>query len=99
MVRNLNALRRRYPEFLLEGRMMPLPELEIPTHTLYLANGKSLEVPAVLCTLWNDRKGGEMLFCANYLTRPQQIRIEGRTVEIPPLDAAAIRPAGADRMQ
>ena len=35
---------------------------------LYLANGKRLDVPAILSTLWNDRKGGEMLFCANYLT-------------------------------
>ena len=92
LVRNLNALRRRYPEFLLEGRMMPLPELEIPGHTLYLAKGKSIEVPSVLCTLWNDRKGRGMLFCANYLTQPRRIGVAGRTVEVSPLDAAVIVP-------
>ena len=91
LVRNLNALRRRYPEFLLEGRMMPLPELEIPNHTLSLAKGDSIEVPSVLCTLWNDRKDGKMLFCVNYLTQAQQIRVAGRTVEVPPLDALPIR--------
>ena len=91
LVRNLNALRRRYPEFLLEGRMMPLPELEIPNHKLYLAKGESIEVPTVLCTLWNDRKGGKMLFCANYLTQLQRIEVAGRTVEVPPLDALPIR--------
>ena len=92
LVRNLNALRRRYPEFLLEGRMMPPPELEIPDHTLYLANGKSIEVPSVLCTLWRGRGGNEKLFCANYLTQTQRIGAAGRTVEIPPLDAAVISP-------
>jgi len=91
LVRNLNALRRRYPEFLLVGRMMPLPELEIPSHKLYLAKGESIEVPTVLCTLWNDRKGGQMLFCANYLPQAQQIKFAGRTVEVPPLDALPIR--------
>ena len=70
---------------------MPLPELEIPSHKLYLAKDESIEVPTVLCTLWNDRKGGEMLFCANYLTQPQRIEVAGRTVEVPPLDALPIR--------
>ena len=91
LVRNLNALRRRYPEFLLSGRMMALPELETPLHTLHLAKGKtSVEVPSVLCTRWNDRKGGEMLFCANYLSLTQRIKVAGRTVDVPPLDAAVL---------
>ena len=92
LVRNLNALRRRYPEFLLDGRMMALPELKIPFHTLHLANGKSIEVPSVLCTLWRDREGKEKLFCANYLMQAQQIGVAGRTVEVPPLDAVVLRP-------
>lgn len=92
LVRNLNALRRRYPEYLLSGRMMPPPDLEIPLHTLHLANGKTIEVPSVLCTLWNDRNGSEMLFCANYLTQAQRIRVAGRIVDVPPLDAAVLRP-------
>lgn len=92
LVRNLNALRRRYPQFLLDGRMMPLPELKIPSHALYLANGKSIGVPAVLCTLWDDRKGTQMLFCTNWLTRKQAVQVMGRSLEVPPLDAV-ITPA------
>lgn len=90
LVRNLNALRRRYPEFLQDGRMMPIRELESPYHTLHLARGGSIEVQTVLCTLWNDRKGDEMLFCTNYLTQAQQIKVQGRSVEVPPLNAAVI---------
>ena len=91
LVRNLNALRKRYPEFLLDGRMMPLPELEIPSHTLYLAKGTSIQVPTVLCTHWQDREGNGMLFCANFMSQQQEIRVAGRAVKVPPLDAAVIQ--------
>ena len=90
LVRNLNELRRRYPEFLLDGRMMPLPELETPRRRLYLSKGGTVEVPTVLCTLWRDRQGNAMLFCANYLPEMQQITVAGRTVEVPPLNAAVL---------
>ena len=90
LVRNLNELRRRYPEFLLDGRMMPLPETETPHCTLHLSKGGSIEVPTVLCTLWDDRKGNKKLFCANYLPQEQQITVSGLTVTVPPLDAVVL---------
>ena len=90
LVRNLNELRRRYPEFLLDGRMLPLPDLETPHRTLHLSKGGSIEVPTVLCTLWDDCKGHKKLFCANYLPQKQQIMVSGNPVDVPPLDAALL---------
>ena len=70
--------------------MMPLPELETPRRRLYLSKGGTVEVPTVLCTLWRDRQGNAMLFCAKYLPEMQQITVAGRTVEVPPLNAAVL---------
>ena len=36
--------------------------------------------------------GNEKLFCTSYLTQTQRIGVAGRTMEVPPLNAAVISP-------
>ncbi len=86
----LNALRRKYPEYLLDGRMMPVPELHVAKHRLFLKNGDKITVPAVLCSCWQSPAGEKKLFAANFLPKDRKITVSGKQYRVPALDGAVI---------
>jgi len=88
LVRNLNAARRRWPEFLRRGDMIPAPEIECGTRVLAnLTRSGERRVPEILRSAWRAPDGREAAFFVNYQTQEKFFRMNGRTVTVPPLDA------------
>lgn len=92
LVRNLNAIRRKYPQFLLYGRMLE-PQLKIKGRklTLPLKEDRSFQIDAFLHSAWQSPKGEKIEIITNFLPEPQNIVIAEKTQIIPPLDAVIIK--------
>ncbi len=94
LVRNLNAVRKKYPNFLLYGRMLePLLPVRAGTWTLKLA-GRDVELPSILHNSWAAPDGERCLIVTNYLPRAQTATVGTRTLELPALSAAVLAPDG-----
>lgn len=95
LIRNLNAMRRKYGKFLQFGRMEKM-RTELTCGTWDLAvHGKILSMPSVLSSAWTAPDGERAEIFVNYLTEAQKVRLRSRgrekTVEIPPLTAIAVQ--------
>jgi hypothetical protein len=76
LVRSLNALRKKYPQFLLSGMMIrPFVQLETGKNVLH-SSGRDVEIDAVLSSFWQDADGNRIGFVTNYQKKPQTVRIE-----------------------
>ena len=86
LVRNLNAARRRWPEFLRHGDMIPAPEIECGTRVFStLSRNREREVPEILCSAWRASDGREAAFFVNYMTQEKTFRLSGKNFTVPPL--------------
>ena len=92
LVRNLNETRRRYPEFLQQGDMIPQPLIECGTNqfTTLSSSGKPKTVPEIVCSAWRAPDGREAAFFVNYMTTEKSFRLNGKNISVPPLTAIAI---------
>jgi hypothetical protein len=84
LMRSLNALRKKYPQFLLSGMMIkPFASIEAKKNVLHLS-GRDVEIEGVLSSFWQDADGNRIGFATNYLNEKQTVKIEysdGRSEE------------------
>lgn len=86
LIRHLNAVRRRYREFLLHGEMAEFPcPVECGSYTLHYRNRQE-SFPSIASSSWRAADGRTLQCFVNFLTEPQQCRIAGETYTIPPLE-------------
>ncbi len=90
LIRSLNSLRRRYPEFLLCGRMIR-PPFDVDTKMVKVPGDRgNHEYGEVLWSYWQDAEGDTKGFITNWQKHPVTIRLswkDGRieSYEIAPL--------------
>ncbi len=79
LVRRFNALRKKYPSFLLEGRMVkPFIKCESRPTTLLVCKETyeySPEVPEVFVSFWENAKGDHVGFASNWRREPADLKI------------------------
>ena len=79
LVRRFNALRKKYPSFLLEGRMVkPFIKCESRPTTLLVCKETyeySPEVPEVFVSFWENAKGDHVGFASNWRREPSDLKI------------------------
>lgn len=94
LVRNLNAIRKQYPEFFSRGRMIkPLVKVRGGKWTLPTKRG-NFEYDSFFTTSWRSPEGKNAQFVINFLPYKQEVKVEknGNTeiVELPPLNAVIV---------
>ena len=88
LLKNLNAMRRKYPEYLRYGRMIkPLHTITSNTWQLHLSKGGVREFPSVFHSSWEASDGRKATFLVNFLPHAQTIKVDGKSVRLPPLSA------------
>lgn len=87
LVRNMNDARKRYPEFLQKGDMIPAPQIECGTNSFskLCSSGKVKTVPEILCSAWRTPDGRKASFFVNYMTQEKSFRLNGENITVPPL--------------
>lgn len=93
LIRNLNAARKQYPEFLRYGRMLrPRFDLSGPRTAMPFHSGV-VECDVVASSFWRSRDEREALILANSSVSPQTVRCGGenaRELTVPPLSALVV---------
>lgn len=87
-VRNLNKMRKCYPEFLQHGDMIPAPEIECEINsfpTLCRATDRKTG-PVILASAWRAQDGRQAAFFVNCMTEEKTFRWNGKDHTVPPLD-------------
>ena len=104
LVRRLNALRKKHPSFLLEGRMIrPFAKCESrPARVGYrLWRGEgSVETREVFVSFWENAKGERIGFASNWRQAPAELKVtypDGRmeTRRLGPLETVELAPPAA----
>lgn len=93
LVKNLNGMRREYPEYFCYGKMLK-PHTVSGTEKLpiYRFIGDTLFVPSVLSARWRAPSGEEAQVLVNWQKNEQTVCIDGAgSVTIPPLNAVLVR--------
>ena len=79
LVRRLNALRKKHPSLLLEGRMVkpPFKCEPPPVKMIYTCWGEtgSIEVPSVLVSFWENAKSERVGFATNWRREPSDLKV------------------------
>ncbi len=99
VVRNLNAIRKKHPSFLLEGRMIrPFVQCESRPATVEYQGWQSgmVETVEVLTSFWENAKGEKIGFASNWRQEPSSLQIthaDGRveTRILAPLETVEIK--------
>ena len=87
LIRELNNIRRKYPQFLIHGEMsIPRHKLECGKYELPLRRKdlEPLHVPSVMQSAWSSSDGYAEFF-VNYLSHEQKMTIDGKEFTIAPL--------------
>ena len=91
LIANLNAIRKKYPEFLLNGRMEKLSvPFECGESFILRKNGEKITVPEVLAVEWTAPDGKRAVVLTNYHNRKSVCSFNGKTIELKALDAVVI---------
>ncbi|MBQ6472990.1 MAG: hypothetical protein IJJ33_13480 [Victivallales bacterium] len=95
LVRNLNMLRRKYPQYLCHGRMeKPMARVAGGKWTLRLLQNKGEEYDSFLHSTWRAPDGSQAMFITNFLPQPQNVILtwQGnvRELALPPLNAIVL---------
>ena len=91
-VRRMNAIRRQYPQFLLEGRMMPLrKKMLVQKHMLCLQKGGEYQAPCVLATNWQATAGEQMMFLVNWTNEEADVQYGEKRMAVPALSVLAMK--------
>lgn len=79
LLKNLNHLRRQYPDFLLHGRMeKPCLHCECGEFSVYFLKDRCEQVPAVMQSSWRNRGGARLELLVNYTRQAQAVTIRCR---------------------
>jgi len=74
LLKNLNQVRRHYPDFLLHGRMeKPCLHCACADFSVYFANGRCEQVPVVMQSAWRNRAGARLDVLVNYTRQVQRV--------------------------
>ena len=87
LIRELNNIRRKYPQFLIHGEMsIPRHKLECGKYELPLRRKdlEPLHVPSVMQSAWSSSDGYAEFF-VNFLSHEQKMTIDGKEFTIAPL--------------
>ncbi len=91
LVRNLNALRRQFPEFFLYGRMiLPKDRIAEEFSMKKMYSGRELRIPSFYHNCWEAPDGRQVTVICNYLDCAISVKVNDVPVEIPPLNAVMI---------
>ena len=102
VLRELNAIRKKYPSFLLEGKMIrPFAKCESRPATVDYEGwtSGSVETTEVLTSFWENADGERIGFASNWRREPSELKItrpDGRveTRILAPLETIEINPKG-----
>ena len=98
LVGRLNAIRKKYPSFLLEGRMIK-PFLTCSSKSsvlrVYEEPHASVEVPNVFVSFWENAKGERIGFETNWCMEPSELKMlcpdgSEKVVHLAPLETIEI---------
>ncbi len=91
LLRNLNNVRKAYPEWLLDGTMLkPQKKLQCNTFSIAMRNGEKITVPSILQSAWEAPDGARGEILTNYLRYTQNCTVDGEQITIPPLTALVL---------
>ena len=75
MIRSMNALRRKYPQYLLCGKMVRPPK-RVSSATVRIDGDPSGgDYPTILTSFWEDAEGNRKGFATNWMLVPQVLRL------------------------
>ena len=90
LVRSLNAVRRKYPKYLLHGKMeLPRSPLQCGKWTLKLRDRDEV-LDSILDSSWSAADGSRIRVLTNYLTKEQKAVLDGREITVPALSALVL---------
>ena len=91
LLRNLNAFRKQFPQFMVYGRMLePQNEVAGPKWTLPVPWRFSRELDAFIPTWWQAPNGDKALVLTNFRPAEQVAEVDGHPIVLPPLNAVII---------
>ena len=95
LVRNLNEVRKKYPEFLSRGRMIkPFVGVSGGKWSIATKNSGMIEYDSFFTSAWRSPDGKVAQFATNFLPYAQEVTVtkeDGKeVVELPPLSAVII---------
>ena len=107
VVKELNAIRKRHPSFLLEGKMIrPFVSCESRTAEVDYKGWESgkVETTEVLTSFWENARGERIGFASNWRREPSELKItysDGRveTRTLAPLETIEIKPKGERKVK
>lgn len=74
LLKNINQVRRQYPDFLLHGRMeKPCLHCECGEFSVYFSGGRGEPVPVVMQSAWRNRAGSRLELLVNYTRQAQRV--------------------------
>ena len=90
LVRNLNKVRKEYPQYLLYGRMeIPDSKIQCGSWILKLI-WRDQVLPSVLDSCWSSADGSRARLLTNYLPYDQQVTFNGKQYTVPALSAVVV---------
>ena len=92
LLKVLNDMRRRYPEFLLYGKMQRhLHEVKGKPWTFVYKNGRTFQFNSIPVSTWEDAAGNTITFAVNFLPEEQTAQVDnGSTRTFPPLSVTVL---------
>lgn len=93
LVKTFNALRRRYPQYLMRGEMVKSEhKLECGKYVLPLLQGDSQEYPAIASGAWRAPDGSIAEFFVNFREEEAEFTLDGKKIKLPPLSVHVLEP-------
>ena len=88
LIKNLTAFyKNEAKSYLYNGRMIKPPKVECETVEFITDDNFTVILPAVLHSAWQSEDGNKALILVNPFDREVKCKVDGKQVEIPPLNA------------